>query len=95
MEVSTDRDMEINKALRAWVQQLAQYAINMTDYAMLQAMEDAGIREAEWVSVADERRCHECSSLDGRMFRIDEFPSKPHMRCRCRMRPVKEKKEEE
>ena len=79
---------EIDKALRYWSQQLGQYAINFTDYAMLQAMEDAGVEYAEWVTMADEKVCHSCSALDGQEFRIKEWPGKPHMGCRCRMRPI-------
>lgn len=88
LEVSTDRDAEINKALRFWSQQLAQFAINMTDYAMIAAMDDAGVEYAEWVDMHDEKVCGECHALDGQVFRVDEFPPKPHPNCRCRMRPV-------
>mgnify|MGYP007013918996 CR=1 FL=1 len=55
LEVAQDRDTEINKALRYWSQQLGQYAINMTDYAMVQAMQDAGVEWAEWVTMKDEK----------------------------------------
>ena len=88
LEVAADRDAEINKALRFWSQQLGQYAINFTDYAMIQAMQDAGVEFAEWVTMKDEKVCRECGALDGQVFRVDEFPSKPHWGCRCRMRPV-------
>lgn len=88
LEVSQDRDTEINKALRFWSQQLGQYAINMTDYAMHAALDDAGIEFAEWVTMKDERVCSECRALDNQVFRVDEFPDKPHMGCRCRKRPV-------
>ena len=94
LEVSNDRDAEINKALRYWSQQLGQYAINFTDYAMLQALEDAGVEFAEWVTMADEKVCHSCSALDGQSFRVDEWPGKPHMGCRCRMRPIFPKKKD-
>ena len=93
LEVSADRDAEINKALRYWSQQLGQYAINFTDYAMIQAMEDAGIKYAEWVTMKDERVCQECGSLDGQVFALDEIPPK-HYGCRCRLKPRKEKPEE-
>lgn len=94
LEASTDRNFEIDKALRIWSQQLGQYAINMTDYAMLAAMDDAGVEYAEWVTMRDEKVCHECGVLDGQMFRVDEWPSKPHWGCRCRMRPIFPEKED-
>ena len=83
-----NRDYSIDKALRFWSQQLGQYAINFTDYAEMKAFEDAGIEMAEWVSVEDERRCMECHALHGQIFRIKEFPRKPHWGCRCRKKPV-------
>jgi SPP1 gp7 family putative phage head morphogenesis protein len=83
-----NRDYSIDKALRFWSQQLGQYAINFTDYAELKAFEDAGIEMAEWVSVEDERRCMECYALHGQIFRVKEFPRKPHWGCRCRKKPV-------
>ena len=94
LEVAQDRDTEINKALRFWSQQLGQYAINFTDYAMIMAMQDAGVEWAEWVTMKDEKVCHECGTLDGQVFPVDEFPAKPHWGCRCRMKPVWKKPEE-
>ena len=88
LEVAQDRDMEINKALRFWSQQLGQYAINFTDYAMLMALQDAGVEWAEWVTMKDEKVCHECGALDGQIFRVEEWPSKPHWGCRCRFQRV-------
>ena len=83
-----NRDAQIDQALKLWVNQLAQYAINMTDYAVLNAFSDAGIEEAEWVTEDDEKTCSVCKSLDGNVYRLENFPSKPHPRCRCSARPV-------
>ena len=88
LEAAEDKDGEINKALRLWSQQLGQYAINMTDYAMLAALDDAGVQFAQWVTMRDEKVCGECGAMDSQIFRVDEWPSKPHWGCRCRMRPI-------
>lgn len=88
LEATTDRDHEVNKALRFWSQQLGQYALNFTDYAELKAFEDAGVEMAEWVTVHDGRQCNECMALDGQIFPVKEFPPKAHYNCRCRKRPV-------
>ena len=88
LEVSPERNKEIDKALRYWTRQLAQYAINMTDYAMIQAMQDAGIKEVEWVTQHDERVCRECGAREGKVFKIDETPAK-HPNCRCYVRPAR------
>lgn len=94
LEVSNDRNAEIDKALRFWSRQLGQYAINVTDYAMIQAMQDAGIEYVRWITMRDEKVCHECGPRDGKVYRIDELPPKPHINCRCRLEPVFEKPEE-
>ena len=88
LEVSNDRDHEINKALRAWSQQLAQYALNVTDYAVIEAFEDAGIEEVIWISEKDGRECKACNSYNGKRFRIEDLPRKPHYGCRCHLVPV-------
>ena len=87
LEVAENRNAEVDKALRFWSQQLGQYAINMTDYAMIQAVQDAGVEWVEWVTMKDERVCSECRPRDGKVYRIDEIPPK-HWGCRCRMNPV-------
>ena len=87
LEAAQDRDYEINKALRYWSRQLGQYAINMTDYALVQAYEDAGVEMIEWITQRDERVCTECHAYDGQIFRTDEIPPK-HWNCRCFWRPV-------
>ena len=88
LEVAENRNLEIDLALKAWSKQLGQYAINFTDYAMIQAFQDCGVEFVRWVSVPDERRCHECRALDGQEFRINELPVKPHLNCRCHWVPV-------
>ena len=88
LEVSPNRNQAIDKALKDWSRQLGQYAINFTDYAVVQAFEDEGIKEVEWITVEDERRCEECKARHGRVYKIDEIPPK-HYGCRCTLRPVK------
>lgn len=88
LEAGTDRNAEIDKALRYWTQQLAQYAIDITDYAWMLAFEDAGIELAEWVTMKDEKVCEECRELDGKVFSLEEFPQKPHWMCRCQRKPT-------
>lgn len=88
LETGIDRSHEIDKALRFWSQQLGQYAINVTDYAVIQAFMDYGVEMGEWETADDEVVCGECRALSHQVFRIDEIPPKPHWGCRCRIRPV-------
>lgn len=83
-----NRNDQIDSALRQWSKQVGQYAINVTDYAVLKAFEDAGIEEAEWVTEADQRVCSYCHSMSGKRYTLEEFPSKPHVNCRCTAMPV-------
>lgn len=83
LEVSPERNREIDKALKEWSRQLGQFAINVTDYAALMAYKDYGITEVEWISMEDARVCNECYAYDRQTFSIDEVPTKPHWGCRC------------
>lgn len=94
LEVAQNRNAEIDRALKQWSQQLGQYAINFTDYAVIQAFDDAEIMKVQWISQKDGRVCHECKDLDGKIFPIDEVPKKPHVNCRCRVAPVMDRKKE-
>ena len=87
LEVSPNPGLEIDKALRYWSQQLAQYAINVTDYAMVQAYEDAGVEKVMWMSQRDGRVCGTCHERDGQKYWLDEIPTK-HPNCRCYLVPV-------
>lgn len=82
----TSQDAEIDKALKAWSRQLAQYAINVTDYAMKLAYEDAGIPGGFWRSKKDKGVCLACRKLNGKWFPLKEVPKK-HWQCRCWLEP--------
>ena len=82
------RGLEIDRAMRDWSRMVGWFAIWLTDEASIQAMRDAGIVRVRWNTVPDERRCHECREMDGRVFLIDELPPKPHRGCRCWGTPV-------
>ena len=88
LSVAQSRDLEIDRAMRAWSKQVGQYAINFTDYVAIQAFDDAGIDEVEWVTQKDEKVCSECGPLDGKIFRLEDVPVKPHWGCRCFWRAV-------
>lgn len=81
------RNMLIDQALKQWTKQLGQYAINVTDAAVIQALDDAGVAWVMWMTERDQRVCLDCHQLDGRIFAVDEVPAKPHMNCRCRLVP--------
>lgn len=83
-----NKNAEVDRALKAWVRQVAQFAINAVDRAQLQAFRDAGITQVMWHTEADEKVCDECAPLNGQIFAIDNVPRKPHPNCRCWLTPV-------
>lgn len=87
------RNRIIDQALKQWTKQLGQYAINVTDAAVMQALDDAGVKGVVWVTERDQRVCADCHQLDGGWFPLDEVPAKPHWNCRCRLRPATRPKE--
>lgn len=87
---SQNKSAEIDKALRYWTKQLAQYADNTVFNARLDAFKAIGISKVKWVTQGDERVCDECEPLDGKVFEIDKVPPTPHWGCRCYIVPVRQ-----
>lgn len=83
-----NRKKEIDKALRYWTLQLAQYAVGVTDKAAIQAYKDAGVKYVKWNTEKDQRVCDACHALDGKVFPIYQAPDKQHVNCRCWYSPV-------
>lgn len=79
---------EIDRGLRYWSQQLAQYADNSVMMATIHGYSDAGVKKVRWLSENDGRVCETCEDRDGKEYAITEIPPAPHMRCRCILVPV-------
>lgn len=88
LAVAHNRNAEIDKALRYWTVQVAQFADNSVYYARLEAFRAAGVEYVRWVTQKDERVCTECDELDERIFPIDSAPPPQHIHCRCVLVPV-------
>lgn len=88
LAVATNRNAEIDKALRYWTQQIGQYADNSVFRARLEAFRQTGIEQVIWVTQEDDRVCEDCEPLDGQIFDVDNVPDPPHWGCRCRLIPV-------
>ena len=80
---------EVDKALRLWSLQVDQYADRAVDDGRMQAFHDAGIKKVRWNTERDDKVCGECDALDGKIFPIDNVPSKQHFRCRCWLTAVR------
>lgn len=77
-------------ALRLWANQVAQYAINITDMALLKAYLDNGVKKIKWVTTLDDRTCKVCEARNGNIYPINKIPLKPHIGCRCYYLPVED-----
>lgn len=86
---SHNKAEEVDKALRLWSIQVAQYADNTVVRATMAAYEDAGVDKVEWITEQDNRVCAVCDERDGKIYDIDKVPPIPHFRCRCTIVPVK------
>lgn len=88
LAASQNRDQEIDRALRAWTKQVAQYADNSVHNARIEAFVAAGIEKVRWQDMEDDRVCHECHELNGKIFDIRHIPPRPHWGCRCILIPI-------
>ena len=84
-----NRNQEIDKALRIFVKQLAQYADNAVVQATIEGYMDGGVEYVRWHTQEDDKVCQACNSLDDKVFKIEDIPDRPHWRCRCWLSPAK------
>ena len=85
-----DKGREVDKALKFWTRQVAQYADNAVFYARLDAFKAIGVKRVRWQTKEDERVCEECGPLNGQIFAVEDAPMPPHWGCRCVLIPLKD-----
>ena len=85
---SGNKSAEIDTALRLFSAMARQYALTVTDKAVLQAYRDNGEARLQWVTTPDDRRCKICAARDGKIYDIEDIPPKPHIGCRCILVPL-------
>lgn len=83
-----NKNEAVDRALRLWSQQLAQYADTSVIRATLDGYRDAGVKKVRWETEEDERVCSVCEKRNGKVYSIDKVPPIPHFRCRCILWPV-------
>lgn len=88
VEIEAVRQAEIELALRSWTAMIGQYAIGVVDRAMIDGFAAAGVRKVRWNTEKDERVCHVCQELDGKVFSVYHVPPKQHRNCRCWISPA-------
>lgn len=85
---SDNKNEEIDKALRSMSKMVSQFAIEITDSALIVGYKALGVEKVMWVTERDAKVCDHCKQLDGKVFSIDDIPPKVHWNCRCYVIPV-------
>lgn len=88
VKTKTAKRQQLEKGMYYWDRMSAQYLDIMTDNAMMQAYEDAGIEYVQWKTEQDDRVCETCKERHDKIYRIDLAPPKAHWHCRCWYVPV-------
>lgn len=82
------KQLEIDKAVRIWLQMAGWYTDFTSQDAEIQAMKDAGIKKVRRYEMKDEKVCDVCKKADGEVYDINKIPPLPHLRCRRWFEPV-------
>lgn len=75
-----------------WWTQTSHYMLESVDNATLDGFRDSGVDKVMWVTNIDGKECSVCRERNGKIYDIDKFPPKPHLRCRCGRAPVPKNK---
>lgn len=88
--ISSDTPVEeVALAKRLLAGMNAQFLDDLTHETMIQAFKDNGTERVRWVTSPDDRRCKKCASMHGKIYPIENIPTKPHLHCRCWVEEVK------
>lgn len=83
---SDTKAIDIDKAMKYLARQYNEFAIRVTDDAVLQALSDSGDEYAVWVTERDKKVCSACRLRNGKIYPVKNFPPKEHINCRCKRR---------
>ena len=78
----------VRRAANLWWTQASHYMLEAVDNATLDGYKDSGVDEVEWHTNIDGRECKVCRERNGKIYKIDRVPPKPHRNCRCHCVPV-------
>ena len=82
------KQIQMQKHLRYWLQMAAWYTDMVSQDAEYTAMKDLGAVKVRWNTYGDDKVCHTCFEMDGKVFTIDKIPPRPHLACRCYLTPA-------
>ena len=67
---------EVELAKRLLVALNRQFEDDVTFDTVVKAFEDDGVKEVRWITAEDDKRCKECKSRHGLIYKIDKIPPK-------------------
>lgn len=76
------KQLEIDKNIRHWLQMVGWYTDFVSQDAEITAFIDAGVKKVQRHEMDDDKTCSVCRSADGEIYKINEIPPLPHLRCR-------------
>lgn len=76
------KQLEIDKNIRHWLQMVGWYTDFVSQDAEITAFIDAGVKKVQRHEMDDDKTCSVCRSADGEVYKINEIPTLPHLRCR-------------
>ena len=82
------KQLEIDKAVRIWLQMAGWYTDFTSQDAELQAFKDAGVVRVRRREMNDEKVCEVCRKADGEIYDWNKIPPLPHLRCRRWFEPA-------
>jgi SPP1 gp7 family putative phage head morphogenesis protein len=84
----TQYNDSLRRSANLWWTQTAHYMLDVVDAAILLGYKIAGVKEVKWNTNIDGRECKTCRERNGKVYPIDNVPSKAHRNCRCYITPV-------
>lgn len=74
---------QVDTAFKYFAAMASWYVIVATDAARIKGFKDLGVKEVVWHTEDDAKVCPVCKKRDGKVYKIDNIPPKPHQNCRC------------
>jgi SPP1 gp7 family putative phage head morphogenesis protein len=85
----TQYNDSVRRSANLWWAQAAHYMLDAVDTATLETYEMMGVKRVQWYTNRDGKECKTCRERHGKIYPIDDVPSKAHRNCRCYLTPVK------
>lgn len=76
------KQLEIDKAIRMFLQSTGWYVDMVSQDAEIQALKDSGVKKVRRHEQMDSRTCKPCRQANGTVYDINHIPPLTHINCR-------------